>query len=40
MFLTSGAQSLSEVQPRRLERIKPLLRSGFVVFEREELAAW
>ena len=31
MFLTSGAKSLSEVQPRWLERIEPLLRSGFVV---------
>jgi hypothetical protein len=35
-FLTSGAQGLSEVQPRRLEGSRPLLRSGFVVFEKEE----
>ena len=31
MFLTSGAASLSGVQPRRLERIGPLLRSGLVI---------
>jgi hypothetical protein len=36
MFLTSGAQSLSEVQPRRLEGIRPLLCSGFVVSKKEE----
>jgi hypothetical protein len=36
MFLTSGATSLSGVQPRRLERIEPLHCSGFVVFEKEE----
>jgi hypothetical protein len=31
MFLTSGATSLSGVQPRRLEGIWPLLRSGLVI---------
>jgi hypothetical protein len=36
MFLTSGAASLSGVQPRRLERIRPLLRSGLVVSKKEE----
>ena len=36
MFLTSGAASLSEVQPRRLEGMRPLLRSGFCRFKKEE----
>ena len=40
MFLTSGATSLSGVQPRRLERIEPLLCSGFVVSRGRKLTAW
>ena len=35
-FLTSGAQGLSEVQPRRLEGSRPLLCSGLVVSKKEE----
>ena len=31
MFLTSGAASLSGVQPKKVGRIGPLLRSGLVI---------